>query len=122
LGSFLRNAHKTHHRSKANLAIAAWYCSVTEQILFNLFPVSYSLLIFQIGIQRFTGNVWPGSHSNNRGQNGHRQNLGNTSHHPLRLAIGRDRVIRPRTYRLQNELERSRQSWYAESSFPSTFL
>ncbi|KAJ6572320.1 hypothetical protein B0H19DRAFT_1373132 [Mycena capillaripes] len=24
LGSFLRNAHKTHHRSKANLAITAW--------------------------------------------------------------------------------------------------
>lgn len=43
LQSFLRNAHKTHHRSKANLAVAAWYCSPTEQVLFNLLPVSMFL-------------------------------------------------------------------------------
>ncbi|KAJ7083249.1 hypothetical protein C8R44DRAFT_894585 [Mycena epipterygia] len=48
LGSFLRNAHKTHHRSKANIAIAAWYCSVTEQVLFNLFPVMVGPVVTQI--------------------------------------------------------------------------
>ncbi|KAF7338847.1 Sterol desaturase [Mycena sanguinolenta] len=48
LGSFLRNAHKTHHRSKANLAIAAWYCSVTEQVLFNLFPTMLGPVVTQI--------------------------------------------------------------------------
>ncbi|KAJ7288637.1 hypothetical protein C8J57DRAFT_1707037 [Mycena rebaudengoi] len=48
LGNFLRNAHKTHHRSKANLAIAAWYCSVTEQVLFNLFPALLGPVVTQI--------------------------------------------------------------------------
>ncbi|KAJ7860727.1 hypothetical protein B0H14DRAFT_2744172 [Mycena olivaceomarginata] len=48
LGSFLRNAHKTHHRSKANLAIAAWYCSVTEQVLFNLFPTMLGPVLTQL--------------------------------------------------------------------------
>ncbi|KAJ7306180.1 hypothetical protein DFH08DRAFT_902335 [Mycena albidolilacea] len=48
LGSFLRNAHKTHHRSKANLAIAAWYCSVTEQVLFNLFPTMLGPVVTQL--------------------------------------------------------------------------
>ncbi|KAJ6606456.1 hypothetical protein DFH09DRAFT_1299704 [Mycena vulgaris] len=62
LENFLRNAHKTHHRSKANLAIAAWYCSVTEQILFNLFPVMIGPVVTQI-IADTTGNtkVW-GTH------------------------------------------------------------
>ncbi|KAJ6469305.1 hypothetical protein C8R45DRAFT_428418 [Mycena sanguinolenta] len=62
LGSFLRNAHKTHHRSKANLAIAAWYCSVTEQVLFNLFPTMLGPVITQI-IADKTGhaNIW-GTH------------------------------------------------------------
>src|SRR3569833_2599506 len=31
-------SHKLHHQTKANLGIAAWYCSPTEQVLFNLFP------------------------------------------------------------------------------------
>ncbi|KAJ6585695.1 hypothetical protein B0H19DRAFT_1110507 [Mycena capillaripes] len=62
LGSFLRNAHKTHHRSKANLAVAAWYCSPTEQILFNLFPVMLGPVATQI-IADKTGNsdIW-GTH------------------------------------------------------------
>ncbi|KAF5384357.1 hypothetical protein D9615_003154 [Tricholomella constricta] len=47
LQEFFRNIHKTHHKSKANLAIAAWYCSPTEQILFNLFPA----MIGPIGTQ-----------------------------------------------------------------------
>ncbi|KAJ7736126.1 hypothetical protein B0H16DRAFT_1574563 [Mycena metata] len=62
LGSFLRTAHKTHHRSKANLAVAAWYCSITEQILFNIFPALVGPLVSQI-IADKTGNsaVW-GTH------------------------------------------------------------
>ncbi|KAJ7489351.1 hypothetical protein FB451DRAFT_1224648 [Mycena latifolia] len=62
LGNFLRNAHKTHYRSKANLAIAAWYCSGTEQILFNLFPAMVGPVVTQL-IADKTGNskVW-GTH------------------------------------------------------------
>lgn len=62
LENFLRNAHKTHHRSKANIAIAAWYCSPTEQIFFNLFPVMLGPVVTQI-IADKTGNaeVW-GTH------------------------------------------------------------
>ncbi|KAJ7174797.1 hypothetical protein C8R46DRAFT_1347842 [Mycena filopes] len=48
LGAFLRTAHKAHHRSKANLAVAAWYCSVTEQVLFNIFPALVGPLLTQI--------------------------------------------------------------------------
>ncbi|KAJ7670650.1 hypothetical protein DFH06DRAFT_140128 [Mycena polygramma] len=62
LGSFLRNAHKTHHRSKANLAIAAWYCSVTEQVLFNLFPAMVGPVVTQIIADKTgTAYIW-GTH------------------------------------------------------------
>ncbi|KAJ7439570.1 hypothetical protein B0H11DRAFT_2102270 [Mycena galericulata] len=62
LGSFLRNAHKTHHRSKANLAIAAWYCSVTEQVLFNLFPAMVGPVFTQIIADKTgTADTW-GTH------------------------------------------------------------
>ncbi|KAF7348680.1 Sterol desaturase [Mycena venus] len=62
LGNFLRNAHKTHHRSKANLAIAAWYCSVTEQVLFNLFPVMLGPVLTQVIADKTgTTKIW-GTH------------------------------------------------------------
>jgi sterol desaturase/sphingolipid hydroxylase (fatty acid hydroxylase superfamily) len=41
-------SHKLHHRTKANLGIAAWYCSEWEQILFNLFPAFIGPLVTQI--------------------------------------------------------------------------
>jgi sterol desaturase/sphingolipid hydroxylase (fatty acid hydroxylase superfamily) len=41
-------SHKLHHKTKANLGVAAWYCSVWEQILFNLFPAFIGPLITQI--------------------------------------------------------------------------
>jgi sterol desaturase/sphingolipid hydroxylase (fatty acid hydroxylase superfamily) len=41
-------SHKLHHRTKANLGIAAWYCSPAEQIFFNLFPALVGPLLTQI--------------------------------------------------------------------------
>jgi len=41
-------SHKLHHRSRANLGVAAWYCSPWEQILFNLFPALIGPYITQV--------------------------------------------------------------------------
>jgi sterol desaturase/sphingolipid hydroxylase (fatty acid hydroxylase superfamily) len=41
-------SHKLHHRTKANLGIAAWYCSPWEQLMFNLFPALIGPLITQV--------------------------------------------------------------------------
>jgi hypothetical protein len=56
------HSHKLHHRTKANLGVAAWYCSGWEQILFNLFPALIGPLLTQIladaaGVE----NIW-GTH------------------------------------------------------------
>lgn len=48
LHSFLRQTHKQHHRTKANLGIAAWYCSPTERIIFNLLPALIGPLITEV--------------------------------------------------------------------------
>ncbi|KAG6828261.1 hypothetical protein H0H92_008604 [Tricholoma furcatifolium] len=48
LTKFLRNTHKTHHRSKANLALAAWYCSLPELIFINLFPAIVGPIVTQM--------------------------------------------------------------------------
>jgi sterol desaturase/sphingolipid hydroxylase (fatty acid hydroxylase superfamily) len=48
LPRFLRQAHKKHHLAKANLGVAAWYCSPWEQVLFNLFPALIGPLLTQI--------------------------------------------------------------------------
>ena len=48
LHGLLRLAHKQHHRAKANLGIAAWYCSPWEQIIFNLFPALIGPLLTQV--------------------------------------------------------------------------
>jgi sterol desaturase/sphingolipid hydroxylase (fatty acid hydroxylase superfamily) len=52
--------HKTHHRTKVNLGIAAWYCSPWEQIAFNLFPafigpVATQLLADACGLEHIWG-------------------------------------------------------------------
>lgn len=65
-------SHRLHHRCKANLGIAAWYCSPTEQILFNLFPALAGPVITQmfadaIGLEHIWGThlvtlyVWIGA-------------------------------------------------------------
>lgn len=55
-------SHKLHHRTKANLGIAAWYCSPWEQLLFNLFPALAGPLITQIMSSKLHKNeVW-GTH------------------------------------------------------------
>jgi sterol desaturase/sphingolipid hydroxylase (fatty acid hydroxylase superfamily) len=46
-------SHKLHHRTKANLGIAAWYCSPWEQILFNLFPVLIGPYVTQVLADNF---------------------------------------------------------------------
>ena len=38
LHKHFKESHRLHHQCKANIGIAAWYCSVWEQVLFNLFP------------------------------------------------------------------------------------
>ncbi|KAK3380891.1 hypothetical protein B0H63DRAFT_450281 [Podospora didyma] len=43
-----KESHRLHHRCKANIGVAAWYCSVWEQILFNLFPALVGPVITQI--------------------------------------------------------------------------
>ncbi|KAB5559736.1 hypothetical protein GE09DRAFT_1057446 [Coniochaeta sp. 2T2.1] len=53
LHNLLRQAHKQHHRAKANLGIAAWYCSPSEQLCFNLFPALIGPLITQMVANAF---------------------------------------------------------------------
>jgi len=53
-------SHKLHHRTKANLGIAAWYCSPWEQIFFNLFPAFIGPILTQVlaaaaGVERIWG-------------------------------------------------------------------
>jgi sterol desaturase/sphingolipid hydroxylase (fatty acid hydroxylase superfamily) len=48
LYTHFNRSHKLHHKTKANLGIAAWYCSPWEQILFNLFPALIGPLLTQI--------------------------------------------------------------------------
>lgn len=62
LHSRLNSWHKPHHQTKANLGIAAWYCSPWEQVFFNLFPafvgpVATQALAKRLGI----ADVW-GTH------------------------------------------------------------
>lgn len=54
-----KDSHRLHHRTKANLGIAAWYCSPSEQLLFNLFPALVGPLITQIvSITWGSGDIW----------------------------------------------------------------
>jgi sterol desaturase/sphingolipid hydroxylase (fatty acid hydroxylase superfamily) len=48
LHTHFKQSHKLHHRTKANLGIAAWYCSPWEQILFNIFPVLIGPYLTQV--------------------------------------------------------------------------
>ena len=48
LYTHFNQSHKLHHKTKANLGIAAWYCSPWEQILFNIFPALVGPLLTQI--------------------------------------------------------------------------
>ncbi|KAH8889166.1 hypothetical protein GQ53DRAFT_842906 [Thozetella sp. PMI_491] len=43
-----KESHRLHHRCKANIGIAAWYCSVWEQLLFNLFPALIGPVMTQL--------------------------------------------------------------------------
>jgi hypothetical protein len=43
-----KESHRLHHRCKANIGVAAWYCSVWEQVLFNLFPALIGPVITQL--------------------------------------------------------------------------
>ena len=47
LYAHFNRSHKLHHKTKANLGIAAWYCSPWEQILFNIFPALIGPLFTQ---------------------------------------------------------------------------
>src|ERR1700761_493712 len=42
------HSHKLHHKTKANLGIAAWYCSVWEHVFFNLSPALIGPLLTQM--------------------------------------------------------------------------
>jgi sterol desaturase/sphingolipid hydroxylase (fatty acid hydroxylase superfamily) len=53
LHTYFNRSHKLHHRTKANLGIAAWYCSPWEQILFNLFPVLIGPYLTQVFADAF---------------------------------------------------------------------
>jgi sterol desaturase/sphingolipid hydroxylase (fatty acid hydroxylase superfamily) len=56
---YFKDSHRLHHRTKANLGIAAWYCSPSEQALFNLFPALIGPLITQIlSINWGPGDIW----------------------------------------------------------------
>ncbi|PMD42191.1 hypothetical protein L207DRAFT_510444 [Hyaloscypha variabilis F] len=48
LYTHFNRSHKLHHKSKANLGVAAWYCSPWEQLLFNIFPALIGPLFTQI--------------------------------------------------------------------------
>lgn len=55
-----KQSHRLHHRCKANIGIAAWYCSVGEQLAFNLFPallgpVATQMLARAAGAERTWG-------------------------------------------------------------------
>jgi sterol desaturase/sphingolipid hydroxylase (fatty acid hydroxylase superfamily) len=57
---WFNQSHKLHHKTKANLGIAAWYCSPWEQIFFNLFPALIGPFITQVfadaaGVERIWG-------------------------------------------------------------------
>lgn len=41
-------SHKLHHRTRANLGLAAWYCSPAEQVVFNLFPALIGPYLTQV--------------------------------------------------------------------------
>jgi sterol desaturase/sphingolipid hydroxylase (fatty acid hydroxylase superfamily) len=43
-----KDSHRLHHRSKANLGMAAWYCSPAEQLLFNLLPAFAGPVLTQL--------------------------------------------------------------------------
>ncbi|EPS38516.1 hypothetical protein H072_7755 [Dactylellina haptotyla CBS 200.50] len=48
LHNHFKESHRMHHKTKANLGIAAWYCSPWEQIMFNLFPAFIGPLVTQV--------------------------------------------------------------------------
>lgn len=48
LHKYFNRSHKLHHKTKANLGIAAWYCSPGEQILFNVFPALIGPYLTQV--------------------------------------------------------------------------
>jgi sterol desaturase/sphingolipid hydroxylase (fatty acid hydroxylase superfamily) len=48
LHKLFKSSHRLHHRTKANIGIAAWYCSPAEQVLFNLFPAMLGPLATQV--------------------------------------------------------------------------
>jgi sterol desaturase/sphingolipid hydroxylase (fatty acid hydroxylase superfamily) len=62
LYTHFNRSHKLHHKTKANLGIAAWYCSHWEQILFNIFPALIGPLSTQILASSFNlSEIW-GTH------------------------------------------------------------
>ncbi|ETS81806.1 hypothetical protein PFICI_06808 [Pestalotiopsis fici W106-1] len=55
-----KESHRLHHRCKANIGIAAWYCSVAEQMIFNLFPALLGPVLTQVlaraaGVEKIWG-------------------------------------------------------------------
>jgi sterol desaturase/sphingolipid hydroxylase (fatty acid hydroxylase superfamily) len=55
-----KESHRLHHRCKANIGVAAWYCSVWEQLIFNLLPaligpIATQLLADAAGIEQIWG-------------------------------------------------------------------
>ncbi|KAE9369795.1 hypothetical protein N431DRAFT_560538 [Stipitochalara longipes BDJ] len=59
LYNYFNRSHKLHHKSKANLGIAAWYCSPWEQILFNIFPALIGPLFTQVLADRLhLSGIW----------------------------------------------------------------
>jgi len=48
LHKLFKSSHRLHHRTKANIGLAAWYCSPAEQIVFNLFPALLGPLATQV--------------------------------------------------------------------------
>jgi sterol desaturase/sphingolipid hydroxylase (fatty acid hydroxylase superfamily) len=62
LHTYFNQSHKLHHKTKANLGIAAWYCSPWEQILFNLFPALIGPYVTQVLADTFhLEHIW-GTH------------------------------------------------------------
>jgi len=99
-------SHKLHHRTRANLGVAAWYCSPWEQIIFNLFPALIGPYITQViadaaGIEHIWGThlatlyVWlmAASASSVLAHTGYRSSWNDPGKHDLH----HERAFNPRT-------------------------
>jgi len=60
--TYFNRSHKLHHKTKASLGIAAWYCSPWEQIIFNTFPALIGPYLTQVLADTFHVSQTWGTH------------------------------------------------------------